>query len=80
MAKLDLKDAYLFVAMRDDSRKYLRFIYKKKMFQFNALPFGLSTAPFIFTKILKPVVEFLRAKGIVLVVYLDDFLIFERSK
>lgn len=45
-------------------------------YEFTALPFGLSTAPFIFTKILQPVVAYLRRKGFQSVVYLDDFLFF----
>lgn len=77
---MDLKDAYLLIPMHENSKKFLRFFYKNKLFQFNALPFGLSTAPFIFTKVLKPVIEFFREKGIVLVVYLDDFLIFGKLK
>nr|XP_012214762.1 PREDICTED: uncharacterized protein LOC105667509 [Linepithema humile] len=44
-----------------------------------ALPFGLSTAPYIFTKILQPVVTFLRNQGYQSVVYLDDFLLLGSS-
>lgn len=48
--------------------------------EFTALPFGPCTAPYIFTKILKPVMQNLIEKGIVLVVYLDDILIIARSE
>lgn len=36
------------------------------------MPFGLSSAPFIFTKILRNLVRFWREMGIYIVLYLDD--------
>ncbi|OXU26260.1 hypothetical protein TSAR_007120 [Trichomalopsis sarcophagae] len=74
MAKIDLEDAYFTVSVHHSSRKYLRFIFQGQLYQFVCLPFGLSVSPFIFTKLLKPVVTLLRAKGCMIVVYLDDFL------
>ena len=41
MTKLDLRDAYLTVAIDPQSQKFLRFIWKDKIYQFQALPFGL---------------------------------------
>ena len=41
---------------------------------FNVLPFGLSTAPYIFTKLLRPLVKLWRSKSFHPVVYLDDGL------
>ena len=75
MVKLDLKDAYLTVGIHEDSQQYLRFIWKGQTYQFQALPFGLCTAPRIFTKLLKPVIAFLRMQNIRLLIYLDDILI-----
>jgi len=48
--------------------------------RFRALPFGLATAPYIFTKILRPVVALHRNKGYESVLYLDDFLLLAHSK
>ncbi len=42
--------------------------------------FGLSSAPWGFTKILKPVVAFLRKNGIKFIFYLDDILIISCTK
>ena len=36
------------------------------------LPFGLSTACYVFTKLLRPLVKYWRAKGRRVVVYIDD--------
>ena len=41
-------------------------------FAFTVLPFGLSTGPYIFTKVRKPLVRYWRAKGFRIFMYLDD--------
>ena len=74
MATLDLEDAYLLVPLEKQHRKYIRFQWHKATYEYTALPFGLSTAPYIFTKIMRPVVSYLRQKGFQSVIYLDDFL------
>lgn len=75
MATLDLKDAYFLINIHESSRKYLRFFFNGKMYQFNVLPFGLNTAPYLFTKIMKPVIKLLRSAGFLSTVYLDDWLL-----
>lgn len=75
MAKLDLKDAYYLVAIDPAFRKFLRFQFDGVLYEFTCLPFGLSTAPYVFTKLLRPVVSTLRQRGLKSVVYLDDFLL-----
>lgn len=52
--------------------KYFGFSWSGKFYVFTSLPFGLSSAPFIFTKILKNLVRFWREMGIYIVLYLDD--------
>lgn len=52
---------------------------KENFFNF-CLPFGLYTSPYIFTKIMKPIVNKLRLEGMLLVIYLDDFLFIYNSK
>ena len=71
----DFKDAYLSVPIHESCRKFLRFLWKGTFYQFKALPFGLCSAPRIFTKVLKPVAAFLRKKAIQVLTYLDDFLL-----
>lgn len=44
------------------------------------MPFGLSPAPCLFTKILKPAVGVLRQSGMRLVIYLDDIIILNESR
>ena len=64
MGKLDLKDAYLSIPISEQHRKYLRFQWKKMNYEFQTLPFGLASAPRVFTKILRPVAATMRKKGI----------------
>ena len=75
MTSIDLKDAYLSVPVAKEHRKYLRFAWGNTVFEFQCLPFGLSSAPRIFTKLLKPVMALLRKKGIRCIIFLDDLLI-----
>jgi len=75
MATLDLKDAYFLISIHTNDRKYLRFVWKRQLFQFTCLPFGLCTGPRIFTKIMKPVVGRLRSIGYRSVNYLDDLFL-----
>lgn len=79
MATIDIEDAYLLVPIHEKHRIYLRFRWRGITYQFLALPFGLCTAPYIFTKIIRPIVKYLRERGFESVVYLDDFLLLSLS-
>jgi hypothetical protein len=74
-ASIDLSDAYLHLPIHQDSRRYLRFCIQGKIYQFRALCFGLNVAPKVFTKMLQPVAQYLRLRGIRVHRYLDDWLI-----
>lgn len=54
MAKIDLKDAYFMLPMSQGDRHLLKFQWKDKTYQFNCLPFGLSSSPWVFTKTTRP--------------------------
>ena len=80
MCKLDLKDAYLLTPIHRSFRKFLKFTWHGRTYEYTALPFGLSAAPRVFTKLLKPILGSLREKGIRLIAYLDDFLLIGKTK
>ena len=63
LIKLDLKDAYLAVPIAPQHYHFLQFQWQGVRWQFKVLPFGLSSAPYTFTKIMKPVVACLRRLG-----------------
>ncbi len=54
LASLDLKDAYFHVPITSVDQKYLRFSWQGQCYQYRSLPFGLSSAPRTFTKVLRP--------------------------
>ena len=80
MVKLDLKDAFLSVPIHPTHRRYLRFQWEEQAWEFQTLPFGLSSAPYVFTKLLKPAVATLHRLGMRLVLYLDDMLILAQTR
>lgn len=74
----DIKSAYHHVDIFESHRTYLGFQWqhhgKPTFFIFNVLPFGLSTAPYTFTKLLKPVVSHWKGSGLRVCMFLDDRL------
>jgi hypothetical protein len=76
---LDLKNGYFHVPIAAQYHKYLGFSIANQAYVFTALPFGLASAPRIFTKLFKPLIAFLRFKGMRIVIYIDDILIMARS-
>ena len=67
-----MKDAYYSVPIDPHLRKYLSFYWDGTLYQFTSLPNGLSSAPRVFTKLLKPVFSYLRKQGFTNVCYIDD--------
>ena len=80
MVSMDLHDAYCCVLVHPNHRKYLRFWWEDTLYQYRSLPFGLSSSPQVFTKLLRPVVAFLRRLGARLLIYLDDILLLNQSQ
>ena len=79
MIRMDLKDAYLSVWIHADHSKYLSFEWESELWEFTCLLFGLSSAPRVFTKVMKPVIGKVRSQGIRSVIYLDDMAVLSRS-
>ncbi len=80
LASIDLKDAYYSVPIHAEFRKYLRFYWNGKLYQFTCLPNGLACAPRKFTKLLKPVYATLRREGHHVSGFLDDMLLMASSE
>ena len=57
MATIDIKDAYLHISVHEDSRRFMRYEWKGHIWALKALPFGLSQAPWVFTRMLKPLLQ-----------------------
>lgn len=80
MGSIDLKDAYFLIPVHKNHRKFLRFVVQDQIYEFTCLPFGLSSSPLVFTKIMKPVMTSLRSRGFLSVIYLDDILCLSETK
>jgi len=77
---IDLKDAYFFIPICQEDRRFLAFMWKENTYRFTCLPFGLNVGPRTYTKLLKPIMEYFRMKGITCSIYLDDLLLISKSK
>ncbi|KAM9975941.1 hypothetical protein ACTFIR_009782 [Dictyostelium discoideum] len=80
MVKLDIKKAYLHVLVDPQYRDLFRFVWKGSHYRWKTMPFGLSTAPRIFTMLLRPVLRMLRDINVSVIAYLDDLLIVGSTK
>jgi hypothetical protein len=75
--KYDLANAYFHIRIRPDHRKYLGAKFqtkdgKEQFFIFNFMPFGLSAAVYVITKLMKPLQAYFNQAGIRHTIYIDD--------
>ncbi len=54
---------YHHVHICHESQKYLGFEWKGGYYVFTVLPFGLASASYVFSKLLRPVVRHFRSQG-----------------
>lgn len=80
----DLKSGYHHVDIHEDSWPYLGFSWNsgrdRKLYTFQVLPFGLSTACYVFTKLLRQLVKGWRSRGLQCIVYIDDGICASKSQ
>lgn len=74
----DIHSAYHHIDIYEPHTAYLGFAWtfenKVKFFKFLVLPFGLSSACYIFTKVTRPLIKKWRGEGKLILMYLDDGL------
>lgn len=75
-ATFDLKSGYHHVDIHPDYWQFLGFSWNekghRKFYVFKVLPFGLATACYVFTKLLRPLVRRWRSLGLKIILYIDD--------
>ena len=80
MTSVDLRHAYVHVGIAECHRDLFTFEYNHRWYRYRVMPFGLSSAPRTFTKVIKAAASIVRRMGIRLVIYLDDSLIMAETK
>ena len=72
----DLRSGYHHVDIHPECWTYLGFSWLfngiRRFFVYKVLPFGLSTACYVFTKLLRPLVKRWRFAGLRVILYIDD--------
>ena len=69
--KLDISQAYQQLCLDEESQKFVVINTSKGLFRYNRLPFGISSAPGIFPRVIENLLQGIQN----VVVYLDDILI-----
>ena len=73
----DLKSAYNHINTFEEHRKFLSFKSPSsdggmKFYEFKVLPFGLTSAPYVFSTVVRQLIKFWRGRGDLILIYLDD--------
>ena len=79
ITKVDLTDFYMHFLIGKADRRYMRFMWEGKKFECIGMPFGLAPAPRLATKMMAPVIRYLRSCGLRLAIYIDDLILLSRS-
>ena len=85
MFSFDLKSGYHHIEIASEHQTFLGISWKLhqaegfQYFVFSVLPFGLSTAPYIFTKCIRPLQKYWRLQGVKIAICLDDGLVIDND-
>ena len=74
---IDLKSGYYQVLLNEQSKEKTTFTCHKGLFQFNVMPFGISTAPSLFQELAKIVLQDCEDFA---TAYSDDIIIFSKNE
>ena len=85
LTAFDMESQFFHVKLAEEQRKFFGFTVvseegKEEYYQFVVMPFGLSSAVAVVTKLLQPVKAFLHKLGIRISIYVDDGRLVAASK
>ena len=76
-SKFDMRDGYHQIPMRVDDKVKTSFTCRYGTYQFTVMPFGLTSAPSTFQRVMNNIFFDLLDKGVL--VYLDDVLVYSKT-
>ena len=82
---LDLKSMFHHCKLRDQTAELFGFRLRNPaggstFYRYKALPFGFRNSGAIMQMLTDPLIRYLRTAGVVITLYIDDFLVIEKSK
>ena len=80
MSTDDLKKGYWQVKLNPNHKEYIGVSLDGRYYVPNVLILGICDAVFAFTKLVCPIVRYLRSQGVNVLVYIDNFFISHNSK
>ena len=75
LVSLDIKNGYHHIPVAPEFQQYLGISFRNRFYVWQVLPFGLSSSPYFFCKAIRPVIQYLRMKGLRVTAYVDDFIL-----
>lgn len=78
--KIDFKQAFFNINLSPKSNYITTFIYNKKYYKFNVLPFGIATAPFVCQMMLNKITEYIRKSTNYVWGHIDDIVLAHPDK
>ena len=78
--KVDLKHAYFHLELGETLKPYMRMLVGEEMYQLKAACFGLATLPQQWMSLMKVQQKYLRKRGLIIFIYLDDILLVSQRK
>ena len=79
ITKVDLSDFYMHFLIGQADGRYMRFMWNGKKYQCIGMPFGLAPARRLATKMMAPLIRYLRSLGLLLAICIDDLILISRS-
>ena len=80
MASIDIENAYYSIPIHPQHQNYLSFKFKNKCYSFTCVPNGLCSGPYIFTRIMKPIITKMRKLGYLNSSFIDDSFLLGKTK
>lgn len=78
--KIDFKQAFFNINISKNSSYITTFIYNKKYYKFNVLPFGIATAPFACQMLLNQITKYIKKSTEYVWGHIDDIIMAHKDK